>query len=136
MKEQLKDYCSEDLLKRVFDTFKSHFCIINNDSRDKHPTNYKTLMDSPHSPNYWNVTSFVQTNNMELLDKLRVISSFIICDGVVRYKNALCMYRDVAILVHNLYHDRIIDDNLHHEILSPWNQVVSTWEEGKKPYFS
>lgn len=132
MKEQLKKHCSKELIEYVFGLFKAKYAYINNDTLDKHPTDYQTLTNE-HYPNYWDVSEFVKDGKGNLVDKLNVIMSFIYCDGVVDYKGELCIYRDQALLVHNMYRDKVIDDVTHQRVLAPW--VDSLTPSESKAYF-
>lgn len=74
VEDRLKEFCSEDLIKHVFEDFKRNSTIV--------------MKEENQVPSkVWIVSDYIHDKSINIIDKMNVVLSFIASGGIIQIDN-------------------------------------------------
>jgi len=121
------NYCSQELLDLVFNDVKKTYAM-------------KDVEENPEKELSWDISNYIATeSNVNVMDKLNVITSYFMCDGIITFDNANYALTidftkgkkgSIYMLLGAIEEKGIITNEQFREVLWPWIQ-----EGEEKPFF-
>lgn len=72
IENRMRVFCSEELIKHVFDDFSKHAVI-------------KLRKETKKPSKVWNITNYIHDDTINIINKMNVVLSFIQCGGIVQF---------------------------------------------------